>query len=189
MPKLPSKWHCSGNYDGNNSSCDQWDNTSNYKHDISWKNNGDHVLQLAVMMSFVNRIIRKCMGQWQCRGLTRISDKTEQADNRLRCSYCCCIVLWVMCNDNMNKQLKEIPLNISHEIRCYFSVRNKCSSFLIWSPRSFVWLRGCAWGCCSAEGKCDGLKPISERCNLSLLTSAETGVFSRRPDNTGEATR
>lgn len=90
MPKLPSKWHCSGNYDDNNSSCDQWDNTSNYKHDISRRNNGDHVLQLAVMMSFVSRIIRKCMGQWQCSwGQIRISDKTKQANNRLSRSHRC----------------------------------------------------------------------------------------------------
>lgn len=36
------------------------------------------------------------------------------------------------------------------------------------------------------RGKCDWLKPISERCNLSLFTAAERGVFDSRPDNTGE---
>lgn len=142
MPKLPSKWHCSGNYDDNNSSCDQWDNTSNYKHDISWRNNGDHVLQLAVMMSFVNRIIRKCMGQWQCSwGQIRISDETKQANNRLSCCYCCRVEPRLMFNDNMTKRL--ISEGNSHK---YFTWKGAASflrlsvsvcikrSFCHWSP-------------------------------------------------------
>lgn len=172
MPKLPSKWHCSGNYDDNNSSCDQWDNTSNYKHDISWRNNGDHVLQLAVMMSFVSRIIRKCMGQWQCSwGQIRISDKTKQANNRLSRCHCyrggCLMATWA--NGIFPK---EIPLNVSFEIvellslisvRPWISVKPWC---IVEEP-------------CPAQqrGKRDGLKPIGERCNLSPLTSAE-GVYS-----------
>lgn len=39
------------------------------------------------------------------------------------------------------------------------------------------WLQSSARGCCSTEGRCDGLKPISELCNLSLFTSAE-GEYS-----------
>lgn len=133
MPKLPSKWHCCGNYDDNNSSCDQWDNTSNYKHDISWRNNGDHVLQLAVMMSFVNRIIRKCMSQWQCGwGQIRISDKTKQANNRLRDCYCC-VELSMVFNDRMIKQLilwkKFIYIYIYIHIFILFLI---CVSFMIY---------------------------------------------------------
>lgn len=51
------------------------------------RNNGDLVLQLAVM-SFLSQIIGKCMGQWQCTwGQMRVSDNKAQTNNRLRCSY------------------------------------------------------------------------------------------------------
>lgn len=62
MPKLSSKWLCWGNNGENNSSCDQRDDASNYKHDISRRNNGDHVLQWAAGMFFVNWMIRNSIG-------------------------------------------------------------------------------------------------------------------------------
>lgn len=78
MPKSSSKWHYSGIYNDDNGVCDQWDNTSNYKHAISWRNNEDHVRQLTCTMSFVHQIIGKCMGHWQRGwGQNRISDKTK----------------------------------------------------------------------------------------------------------------
>ena len=170
MPKLPSKWHCSGNYDDNNSSFDQWDNTSNYKHDISWRNNGDHVLQLAVMMSFVSRIIRKCMGQWQCSwGQIRISDKTKQANNRLSRSHCC--------RGGFLMATRAIFWR-----KFLWMFRLKLLSYSL----SFPYVLGSQWrlGASSRSrallnrgGKRGGLKPIGERCNLSPLTSAE-GVYS-----------
>lgn len=63
-PKLPSERHSRGNYDERKSSCDQWDNAFNYKHDISWRNNGDHVTAINCHVFLFNQIIRKCSGWW-----------------------------------------------------------------------------------------------------------------------------
>lgn len=141
MPKLPSKWLCSGNYEDNNSSCDQWDNTCNYRHDISWRNNGDHVPQLVVMMSFVNWIIRKCMGQWQCSwGQISISRKQNKLtiDNHL-CRAAGDIYWQSDQKAEWNSRKYLAPSAVAGSLRLSVSVRSERTSFFHLSSYISAW--------------------------------------------------
>lgn len=81
-----------------------------------------------------------------------------------------------MFNDTMTKQL--ISAEKKKIIQIFHSVTGCTQPLVLGSQRSCgASSQILARGCCSTEGKCDGPKPISRQCNLSMFTSAE-GEYS-----------